>query len=209
MLRGMTGFRSLIGGALSIDADLAPIAPASRRQAAFDGRLIIDDFRIVDQPFFARLLSAGSFTGLADLLRGEGVTFSRLEQTVKGRGDVLTLSNGRASGPSIGLTLQGTFNRDSQRLDLNGTIVPLFGLNSIFEGVPLVSDILGSKDGEGIFAVTYGIKGGVDNLKVSVNPISVLAPGFLRRVFQGKKPDVATPMPLPMPVLPARLPEGN
>ena len=211
MLRGMTGFRSLIGGALSIDADLTPIAPASRRQAAFDGRLVIDDFRIVDQPFFARLLSAGSFTGLADLLRGEGVTFSRLEQTVKGRGDVLTLSNGRASGPSIGLTLQGTFNRDSERLDLNGTIVPLYGLNSMFEGVPLVSDILGSKDGEGIFAVTYGIKGDVDNLKVSVNPISVLAPGFLRRVFQGEKPDVASPMPLPMPepVLPARGPGGN
>jgi hypothetical protein len=209
LLRGLTGFRSLIGGALSVDADLAPIAPTSRRQDAFDGRVIIDDFRIVDQPFFARLLSAGSFTGLADLLRGEGVTFSRLEQTVKGRGGVLTLSNGRASGPSIGLTLQGTYNRDNERLDLNGTIVPIYGLNSMFEAVPLVNDILGSKDGEGIFAVTYGVKGDVDNLKVSVNPISVLAPGFLRRVFQDDKPEVASPMPLPMPqpVLPAKAPE--
>ena len=199
LLRGATGFRSLIGGELRVDADLAPLTQGARVESAFDGRVVVDDFKIVDQPFFARLLSAGSFTGIADLLRGEGVTFSRLEQTVKGRGSVLTLSDGRASGPSIGLTLQGTFNRDSDRLDLNGTIVPLYGLNSMFEGVPLVGDILGSKDGEGIFAVTYGIRGNVDDLKVAVNPISVLAPGFLRRVFQGAKPEVASPMPLPMP----------
>jgi len=199
LLRGVTGFRSLIGGELRIDADLAPLSQGVRSDAAFDGRVVMDDFRIVDQPFFARLLSAGSFTGLADLLRGEGVTFTRLEQTVKGRGDVLTLSDGRASGPSIGLTLQGTFNQETDKLDLNGTIVPLYGLNSMFEGVPLVGDILGSKDGEGIFAVTYGVRGDVDDLKVSVNPISVLAPGFLRRVFQGAKPEVASPLPLPMP----------
>jgi hypothetical protein len=47
--------------------------------------------------------------------------------------------------------------------------------------------------------VTYGVRGDVDDLKVSVNPISVLAPGVLRRVFQGAKPEVASPMPLPMP----------
>lgn len=199
LLRGVTGFRSLLGGDLRVEADLAPLLQGVRTEAAFDGRIVMDDFRIVDQPFFARLLSAGSFTGIVDLLRGEGVTFTRLEQTVKGRAGVLTLSDGRASGPAIGLTLQGTFNQNSDKLDLNGTIVPLYGINSIFEGVPLVGDILGSKDGEGIFAVTYGVRGDVDDLKVSVNPISVLAPGFLRKMFQGAKPEAAAPMPLPMP----------
>jgi hypothetical protein len=170
-----------------------------RTEAAFDGRLVIEDFKIVDQPFFARLLSAGSFTGLDDLLRGEGITFTRLEQTINGRGPLLTFSDGRAAGPSIGLTMQGTYQRDAEKLDVNGTIVPLYGLNSIFEDVPLVSDILGSRDGEGIFAVTYGVKGEVDELRVAVNPISMLTPGFLRKIFQGAKPDAAAPMPLPMP----------
>jgi hypothetical protein len=199
IVKGVTGFRSLIGGDLKLTAELSPLTQGVRTEAAFDGRLVIEDFKIVDQPFFARLLSAGSFTGLDDLLRGEGITFTRLEQTINGRGPLLTFSDGRAAGPSIGLTMQGTYQRDAEKLDVNGTIVPLYGLNSIFEDVPLVSDILGSRDGEGIFAVTYGVKGEVDELRVAVNPISMLTPGFLRKIFQGAKPDAAAPMPLPMP----------
>lgn len=200
VVKGVTGFHSLIGGDLKLTADLTPLSQGVKTEAAFDGKLTIENFKIVDQPFFARLLSAGSFTGLDDLMRGEGISFTRLEQTVHGRGSMLTFSDGRAAGPSIGLTMQGTYQRDTEKLDVNGTIVPLYGLNSIFEDVPLVSDILGSKDGEGIFAVTYGIRGGVDELKVAVNPISMLTPGFLRRIFQvGSKPQTASPMPLPMP----------
>lgn len=199
LVKGVTGFRSLIGGDLKLSAELSPLTQGVRTEAAFDGKLVIEDFKIVDQPFFARLLSAGSFTGLDDLLRGEGITFTRLEQTIHGRGPLLTFSDGRAAGPSIGLTMQGTYQRDAEKLDVNGTIVPLYGLNSIFEDIPLVSDILGSKDGEGIFAVTYGVKGEVDELRVAVNPISMLTPGFLRKIFQGAKPEAAAPMPLPMP----------
>jgi len=199
IVKGVTGFRSLIGGDLKLSAELSPLTQGVRTEAAFDGKLVIEDFKIVDQPFFARLLSAGSFTGLDDLLRGEGITFTRLEQTIHGRGPLLTFSDGRAAGPSIGLTMQGTYQRDAEKLDVNGTIVPLYGLNSIFEDIPLVSDILGSKDGEGIFAVTYGVKGEVDELRVAVNPISMLTPGFLRKIFQGARPEAATPMPLPMP----------
>ncbi|MEQ1753046.1 MAG: AsmA-like C-terminal region-containing protein [Micropepsaceae bacterium] len=200
VVKGVTGFHSLIGGDLKLTADLTPLSQGVKTEAAFDGKLTIENFKIVDQPFFARLLSAGSFTGLDDLMRGEGITFSKLEQTVHGRGSVLTFSDGRAAGPSIGLTMQGTYQRDTEKLDLNGTIVPLYGLNSIFEDIPLVSDILGSKDGEGIFAVTYGIRGEVNELRVAVNPISMLTPGFLRKIFQvGSKPQTATPMPLPMP----------
>ena len=200
LLRGVTGFRSLIGGELSLSAELTPLSEGVGTQSAFDGFLKVENFKIVDQPFFARLLSAGSFTGLDDLMRGEGITFTKLEQVVHGRGDIITLSDGRAAGPSIGLTMQGTYDRANAKIDVNGTIVPLYGLNSIFEDIPLVSDILGSKNGEGIFAVTYGVRGPVDELKVAVNPISVLAPGFLRKIFQvGSTPEAATPMPLPMP----------
>lgn len=200
LVKGVTGFRSLLGGNLKLTADLTPLSEGVKSDGAFDAKLTVDDFKIVDQPFFTRLLSAGSFTGLDDLMRGEGITFSRLEQTIHGRGKLFTFSDGRAAGPSIGLTMQGTWARDASKLDLNGTIVPLYGINSIFEGIPLVSDLLGSKDGEGIFAVTYGVRGPVDELKVAVNPISMLTPGFLRRIFQvGAKPQPAAPMPLPMP----------
>jgi hypothetical protein len=204
LLRATTGFRSLIGGDLSLSVDLSPLppagSPASKAESTFDGTLKIENFKIVDQPFFARLLSAGSFTGLDDLLRGEGISFTRMEQVFQGRGDVITLTNGRAAGPAIGLTTQGLVNRDTDRLDLNGTIVPLYGLNSMFEDIPLLGDILNSRKGEGIFGVTYGITGELKELRVAVNPVSVLAPGFLRKLFQmGPTPQAAAPMPAPMP----------
>ncbi len=201
LLRAATGFRSMIGGELALDVDLSPMPVGGQAAAqAYDGRLKIEKFKIVNQPFFARLLAAGSFTGLDDLMRDEGITFSRLEQTFQGRGDVITVRNGVAQGPSIGLTTQGTINRATDRIDLNGTIVPLYGLNSMFSEVPLIGDILGSRDGEGIFGVTYGVAGPIDELKIAVNPVSMLAPGFLRKIFQmGPTPQAATPMAAPAP----------
>lgn len=204
LLRGLTGFRSLIGGDLSLAVDLSPMPPdgqaATRADPTFDGTLKIEKFKIVNQPFLARLLSAGSFTGLDDLMRGEGITFTRLEQAFQGRGGVITLTDGRAAGPAIGLTAQGMINRDTDRIDLNGTVVPLYGLNSMFEDIPLLGDILTSRKGEGIFGVTYGVSGPVDDLKIAVNPISVLAPGFLRKLFQmGPTPQAAPPMPQQKP----------
>lgn len=200
LIRGVTGFRSLIGGDLSLAVDLSPMPGPGQGKAqnAYDGVLKIEKFKIVNQPFFARLLAAGSFTGLDDLMRGEGITFSKLEQTFQGRGDLITLTNGRAAGPAIGLTTQGTINRGNDKVDLNGTIVPLYGLNSVFGEVPLIGDILGSRDGEGIFGVTYGISGPVDELRVAVNPVSMLAPGFLRKIFQmGQTPQAVAPMAAP------------
>ena len=205
LLRAVTGFRSVIGGDLALTVDLSPLPgpgqSSASTPAAYDGVLKIEKFKIVNQPFVTRLLAAGSFTGLDDLMRGEGITFSKLEQVFQGRGDLITLTSGRAAGPAIGLTAEGTINRGSDRIDVHGTIVPLYGLNSVFGEVPLIGDILGSRDGEGIFGVTYGVTGKVDELRVAVNPISMLAPGFLRKIFQmGPTPQAAAPMVAPQPL---------
>ncbi len=202
LLRAVTGFRSVIGGDLSLSVELSPMPAAGQSSgaapSAYDGVLKIEKFKIVNQPFVARLLAAGSFTGLDDLMRGEGITFSKLEQVFQGRGDMITLTSGRAAGPAIGLTTQGTINRASDKIDLYGTIVPLYGLNSVFGEVPLIGDILGSRDGEGIFGVTYGVSGPVNELRIAVNPISMLAPGFLRKIFQmGTTPQAAAPLVAP------------
>jgi hypothetical protein len=197
MLRGFTDFHSMVGGQLSLTADLAPLpTPGQRTEPGYDGTLKIDRFKVTNQPFLARLFAAGSFTGLGDLLQGEGVSFSHLEQHFQGRGEMLTLTEGTASGPSIGLTVQGLVNRETDAVDLNGTVVPLYGLNGMLSDFPVLGELLTSRKGEGIFGMTYGISGHVDELKVAVNPISTLAPGILRRIFEmGPAPTVATPLP--------------
>jgi hypothetical protein len=203
LVRGLTGFRSMIGGSLALNVDLSPMpAPGQpvSAQNAFDGTIKIEKFKVVNQPFLARLFAAGSFTGLDDLMRDEGITFTTMEHIFQGRGDLITISDGRAAGPAIGFTSKGVINRANDRVDLSGTIVPIYGLNSVFNGVPLLGDILTSNDGEGIFGVTYSVNGPIDEMKATVNPLSMLAPGFLRKIFQmGPTPQAAAPMVAPQP----------
>jgi hypothetical protein len=211
MLNGFTDFHSMRGGKLSLTAELAPIStPGQRVEAGYDGELKIDNFKVTNQPFLARLFAAGSFTGLGDLLEGQGVTFSHLRQRFQGRGDMLTLTEGTASGPSIGLTVQGEVNRGSDAVNLNGTVVPLYGLNGMLSEFPVLGELLTSRKGEGIFGMTYAITGRVDELKVAVNPISTLAPGIFRRIFEmGAAPTVAAPLPQHKPPTNALAPPSS
>ena len=84
----------------------------------------------------------------------------------------------------MGLTFEGTFDNAANNIDVNGTIIPLSGLNNILRDIPLVGNILGGESG--LFAATYSIKGEGKEPEVSVNPLSVLAPGILRSIlFEG------------------------
>jgi hypothetical protein len=74
---------------------------------------------------------------------------------------------------------------------LKGTLVPLFGINSVLGAIPLLGDVLVSKKGEGVFGMTYSISGNADRPNVGVNPLSVLTPGIFRRIFEGRMPNSA------------------
>jgi hypothetical protein len=197
LIRALTGFRSVLGGAITLHADL-PRMPrpgdllelAVDPPARYQGVVKVENFKVINQPFLARLFAAGSFGGLGDLLSGEGIGFTKLDGTFTGLGDVVRVADGRASGTSVGVTFQGKFDRITTDVDFDGTLVPLYGLNSLFEDIPLVGDILTSRKGEGIIGFTYEVAGQTDNLDIMVNPLSALTPGIFRRIFQaGKYPD--------------------
>jgi hypothetical protein len=200
LLGALTEFNSMLGGRMSVSADLAPLPPPGAKSVGapprFSGFVKVEQFKVTDQPFLARLFAAGSFTGLGDLLSGDGITFTNLETHFDGVGDNIRISDGRANGPSIGVTYQGMIDRKADKVDFNGTLVPLYGLNSLFEDIPLLGDLLTSRKGEGIFAFTYDVAGSVDDLDVMVNPLSALTPGIFRRIFQaGKYPPVQAAVP--------------
>ncbi|MGB0719353.1 MAG: AsmA-like C-terminal domain-containing protein, partial [Bdellovibrionales bacterium] len=160
-------------------------------KGVYDRNLIgaaeIKDFKVVKAPSLARLISAMSLTGLDDALNGQGLVFSKLEADFdwlfRPDGSLLVLKNGRTSGNSLGLTFEGTFDNARSAIDVSGTIIPLSEVSNIIGKIPLVGDILTGGSG-GIFAATYKIKGeGKQEPDVSVNPLSVLAPGILRRIL--------------------------
>ena len=181
-LKAFEVYDNIRGGKLVIYGE--PIRWVNDRNLV--GKASITDFKVVDAPGLARLLSALSLPGVTNMLAGEGLTFTKLESdfdwVFKPEGSLLVLKNGTTSGNSLGLTFEGTFDNAANQIDVNGTIIPLSGVNKIIESIPLVGDILTGGSG-GIFAATYSIKGQGKDADVSVNPLSVLAPGILRRIL--------------------------
>ena len=78
-------------------------------------------------------------------------------------------------------------------MDLDGTIVPLYGVNWTIGQIPIIGQLLRGSKGEGAFAVTYGMRGPVGEPEISVNPLSALAPGFLRELFSGLRKGTLEP----------------
>ena len=95
------------------------------------------------------------------------------------------MKEARAVGPSLGILLRGLIYQDSGKLDLQGTIIPAYTLNSALGYIPFIGPFLIGGEIGGLFALTYRIKGTRDDPKVSINPLSALAPGFLRRIIEG------------------------
>jgi hypothetical protein len=168
------------GGKLELKATLLRQVPALEA----DGRIRVKDFTLLNAPLLARLLTVASLTGIGNLLGGKGIHFDRLDLPFTLRPDrVVVIDKGRMSGSQVGFTVRGRVDIDHDRLDLNGTIVPIYGLNWVLSKVPLVGPFLAGREGEGAFAVTYSVTGPFSEPQISVNPLSVLAPGFIRDLF--------------------------
>lgn len=178
-LSGLRVGNAVRGGTLSLSG-VRQGPPGAYR---YGGRVRIDRFRLVDPPVLAQLLSATSPAGLDNLLSGDGLGFNRLTAEYRLAGDVLTLAEGRTAGGALGLTFAGRFDRAADRLDLEGTIVPVYELNRAVGSIPLLGEVLTGGEGQGLFAFTYAVRGPLTGPEVTVNPLAVLAPGFLRNLF--------------------------
>ncbi len=180
------------GGQLTLIA-MRSVDTGGLGAGTYSGQVVIDGLHVVDAPLLAELLAATSPRGLAAMLRTEGIRFDRIEANATLAGDRLEISNGRAAGGALGLSVSGTVNLERDTVDLSGTIVPVQGLNRAIGSIPLLGDVLtGGEDG-GLFAFTYRVTGPLDAPDVRVNPLSVLAPGFLRELFFQGGGTVVTP----------------
>lgn len=158
----------------------------------FNGRLIINEFTLKNSEILGRILSIGSLTGLANALTGSGILFNKLSANIEQSAGVVTLSEGRANGTAMGITVEGTVDTNTTDLSLKGVVVPAYLLNSLLGNIPIIGELAGG-EGEGLIAINYAVKGTYDDPKVSVNPLSALTPGFLRGIFGGGDKPVTKP----------------
>jgi hypothetical protein len=169
----------LVGGKLSVTGT-AKQDGASRR---FTGRAEGKDYRLENMPFMTRLLSLASFQTVASLLSGEGIPFTTLKADLSLEDGRLALQHARAFGGAIGINLDGTIDIKAGMLDLAGTLVPAYTLNSVFGDIPILGPLLVGPEGSGLFAVAIHIYDRLGEPKIDVNPASAVAPGVLRNLF--------------------------
>jgi hypothetical protein len=182
VLRAFDVYNNIIGGRLVING--TPLENIYDRNIG--GTAVMTDFKVVRAPALARLIGALSLPGVLQLLNSDGLSFSRLEADFEWRyrpqGAMLMFKDGRTSGNSVGFTFDGSFDRAQETVDVSGTVIPLSGINRAIGSIPIIGTILTGGTGA-IIAATYTMRGNFEEPVTSVNPLSVLTPGILRRIL--------------------------
>ena len=160
---------------------------SSKKGNVSNSVLIIDNFKIKEVPIFAKLLSLASLQGIADLLTGEGIRFTNFEMNFSNKKGLITIEEMYAIGPAVSILMDG-YIETKKLISLRGTLVPATTINRSIASIPLLGKILiGEKVGEGVFGVSFKIKGPSKNLKTTVNPIKTLTPRFITRTLEKLK----------------------
>lgn len=178
-LQAMDIFDGMEGGDLTITGNYDDSGPHS----VLNARMDINEHVIKDAPILAKILSLASLTGFFDTLQGNGIRFKKLAAPFTLANDVITFEKAKTYGSAIGMTAQGTITMPKTVLAIEGTVVPSYSLNSVLGKVPIVGQVLTGGEGQGVFAASYSVKGTDKDPEVSVNPLSILTPGFLRGLF--------------------------
>lgn len=148
-----------------------------------EGMAHIYEYRVVGAPILAKLFTIASFTGIVDMLGGEGIAFDKLRMPFKKSGSRIYFEDAKTSGVTIGLTGKGFLDMKEGEIDMRGIAIPAYMFNSLLGKIPIIGTVFSGEDGGGLFAITYKIRGNASDPDVKVNALSAFAPGVLRNLF--------------------------
>jgi len=178
-LRALNIYTKMTGGLLATTVKMAPEGGTTK------GNVDISNYHLTKTPILAKLLSVTaassvSFSGLADLIKGKGIGFKKLKCPIIYGHNLLILDDCVQSGDVMNMTAKGTFNMAAETLDITGVVAPTNFVNSISRKIPILRQLGGGENG-GLITMSYTMKGKIkDDITINVNPLSILAPGFLK-----------------------------
>ena len=150
-------------------------------------KLKIENFKLVDAPGVIKLLSLADLGGLEDLAKGEGLSFDVLEIKMEKDKNFLKINELLALGPSMSVLIEG-YQDENNLTSLRGTLVPAKTLNKMISKIPVIGNIVIPKEvGEGLFGISFKIKGPKGKIKTTINPIRTLTPRFIQKVIDRNK----------------------
>lgn len=165
------------GGHLAVTAERpAPTGPLA-------GTLSMSGFAILDEPAMAEVISRARprHGGKIDTTR---MHVEQMDAVFRYTGDEIFVDDAFLRGAAMGATFNGVFDLVGSFVSMSGTYIPVYGINNAFSRVPVVGRILGGENAEGLIGVTFKVEGPVDGPRVFVNPLSAVAPGILRKIFE-------------------------
>jgi len=166
-------YGKMVGGQLQLAME--PPASDSRPK---EGLINVRDFAVKGEASLERVAAGGPGGAQG------GISFSRLRAEFTRQNGQLNIRDGVVKGPVIGATIEGSIDYVGNDVRMSGTFVPLYGLNNVFGQIPVLGLFLGGGSNEGLIGVTYEVVGTPDQPVLRVNPISAMAPGVLRKVFE-------------------------
>ena len=152
-----------------------------------NSKLKIENFKVVNAPGVIKLLSLADLGGLADLAEGEGLSFDILEIEMEKNKELLKINEILALGPSMSVLMEGYQDKDGLT-SLRGTLVPAKTLNKMISKIPVIGNIVIPKEiGEGLFGISFKMKGPKGKIKTTINPIRTLTPRFIQKMIDKNK----------------------
>ena len=152
-----------------------------------NSNLKIENFKVINAPGMVKLFSLADLGGLADLAEGEGLSFDVLEINMNNDKGFVNFNEILAIGPSISVLMDGYQNQNGLT-SLRGTLVPAKNLNKLISKIPVLGEIIIPKEaGEGLFGISFKMKGLPGNIKTTINPIRTLTPRFIQKIMEREK----------------------
>src|SRR5262249_55771076 len=171
-LRFTDTYSKVIGGQLMLAME-----PPTPEPSAKDGLLTIGNFSVKGEAALDRAAAGGP--GLAP----NGVAFSALRAEFSRQSGQLAIRDGVIKGPTIGLTIEGSIDYNTNQVRMSGTIIPMYGLNNMFGQIPFFGIFLGGGSNEGLIGVTYEVVGSPGAPVLRINPVSAILPGVTRKIM--------------------------
>lgn len=182
LLRSANLYGKGVGGTLRLV--LLPM----QQEGHYKGTFQIKSAKVKQDNVLADMLNAISVVGLVQQLSGDGIVFDTVDGqfTLKPKG--VELRKTSAIGVSMGITLNGNYNSSTKNVNFEGVITPLYALNGTLER--LFGKLFGRQRGEGMFSFVYNVNGPTSDPNITVNPLSILAPGVFRELFRTEMPEI-------------------
>ena len=150
------------------------------------GEATLTDFVLRDEPAFRQLVSAApprSSEGRAAAVDASLAHFEKMTASFERTPGKLAIKDGVIYNPSVGLTAQGMIDFEHSQIDVSGSFVPAYTVNTMLTKIPLVGVLLSGGQNDGVFGVSYRARGAMSSPTLTVNPLSAIAPGILRRML--------------------------